>query len=69
MIINLAVQVSTGNDGITATADKIVTIRAGGDMLADLPSGATGAIGPVKLVKLANGPTGPFMPRPKESKR
>jgi hypothetical protein len=34
-----------------------------------LPSGATGAIGPVKLVKLANGPTGLFMPRPKESKR
>jgi len=69
MIINLADQVVAGNDGISPTVDRIVTIRAGSDMLADLPSGATGAIGRVKLVKLANGPTGPFMPRPKESKR
>jgi hypothetical protein len=69
MIINLADQVLSGNDGISPTGDRIVTIRAGSDMLADLPSGATGAIGRVKLVKLANGPTGPFMPRPKESKR
>jgi hypothetical protein len=69
MIINLAVQVVPGNDGITATADRIVMIPQNSDMLVTLPSGATGAIGPVKLVKLANGPTGPFMPRPKESKR
>jgi len=69
MIINLADQVLSCNDGISPTVDRIVTIRAGSDMLADLPSGATGPIERVKLVKLANGPTGSFMPRPKEFKR
>jgi len=57
-----------GNDGKIVTHGRIVSFDPGSDMLAAASSGATVATGPVKLVKLANGPSGPFMPRPKESR-
>jgi hypothetical protein len=68
MILSLVAHVAAGNDGITGfirTTGSSLSMR---DTLAAAAIGATGVTGPVKLVNLANGPSGLFMPRPKESR-